>query len=65
MEPHRFNVFSTEFMPGSISGYDKDIYHLLCLAFGQHISISKVVDLDIFDVVPVCNVHITINITCA
>ena len=52
-------------MPGSISGYDKDIYHLLRLAFGQHISISKVVNLDILDVIPICNIHVTINITCA
>lgn len=50
-------------MPGSISGYDKDIYHLLRLAFCQHISISKVIDLDVLDVISICNIHITINIT--
>ena len=64
-EPHRFNVYFKGFMPGSISGYDKDIYHLLCLAFCQHISVSEVVDLDVLDVVPICNIHITINVTCA
>jgi hypothetical protein len=49
-------------MPGSISGHDKIIYHLLCRAFGQCISISEVIDLDIFDVITICNVHITVDI---
>ncbi len=49
-------------MPGSISGHDKSIYHLLCCDFGQCISIPEVIDLDIFDVVSVCDVHVTIDV---
>jgi hypothetical protein len=38
-----------------------DIYHLLSRAFGQGVSISEVVDFDIFDVVTVCNVYVAID----
>ena len=48
--------------PGSISGHNRDIYHLLRGAFGQCISISKIVDFDVFDVVPIRNVHIAIDV---
>ena len=52
-------------MPGYISGYDKNIYHLLCRAFSQGVSITEVVNFDIFYVVSVRNIHISIDITCA
>lgn len=50
-------------MPGSISGHDKNIYHLLCRAFGQCVPISQIIDLNVFDVVAICDVHIAIDIT--
>ena len=49
-------------MPGSISGYDKSIYHLLCHAFSQCVSVTEIVDLDIFDVVTIRDVHIAIDV---
>ena len=49
-------------VPGNISGYDRSIYHLLCGAFRQCISVAQIVDLNISDVVTVCNIHITIDI---
>ena len=53
---------STGKRPGKISGYNKCIYHLLSCAFGQCVSITEIVDLDVLDVVAVCNVHITIDV---
>lgn len=52
-------------MPRRISGYDKYIYHLLCCAFGQCISISEIVDLDVLDIVAIRNVHVAIDIASA
>lgn len=49
-------------MPGSISGYDKNIYHLLCCAFGQCIAISEVVHFNIFNIVSIRNIHVSIYI---
>ena len=48
--------------PGKISGYNKCIYHLLSCAFGQCVSITEIVDLDVLDVVAICNIHITIDV---
>jgi hypothetical protein len=45
-----------------ISGYDRDIYHLLRRAFGQGITISKIVDLDVFDIISVGYIHLTIYV---
>lgn len=53
-----------QFMPGYISGYDKNIYHLLSRAFRQSVSIAEIVDLDIFDIVSIRNVHITVDVAC-
>ena len=52
-------------MPGYISGYDKNIYHLLCGAFRESISISKVIDFDIFDVIAISDVHVSVDIASA
>ena len=52
-------------VPECISGYDKSIYHLLCGSFGQCVSISEVIDLDVFDVITVRNIHVPIYVTCA
>ncbi len=52
-------------MPRRISGYDKYIYHLLCCALGQCISISEIVDLDVLDIVAIRDVHVAIDIASA
>lgn len=48
--------------PGAISGHDKNIYHLLCGAFGQCVSITKVIDFNVLNVVPICDIHIAIDV---
>lgn len=48
-------------MPGNISGYDRDIYHLLCRALGQCVAVTKVVDFNVLDVVAVRDVNVTIK----
>lgn len=50
-------------MPGSISGYDKNIYHLLCCAFSQCVAISEVVHFNIFNIVSIRNIHFSIYVT--
>ena len=51
-----------EEQPGSISEYNWSIYHLLCSAFSQCVSILKIVDLDVFDVIAVCDIHVAIDV---
>lgn len=51
--------------PGSISEYNWSIYHFLCCAFGQCVSILEIVDLNVFDIIAVCDIHITIDVACA
>ena len=46
----------------SISGYDKDIYHLLSYSFGQCIAITEIVDFNIFYVIAICDIHLSINV---
>lgn len=53
-----------EVKPESISGHDRNIYHLLRGAFGQCISIPQIIDFDILNVVAIRDIHITINIAC-
>ena len=43
----------------------RSIYHLLSRAFGQRVAIAEIVDFNISDVVAICDVHLTINYTCA
>lgn len=52
-----------EQMPGSISGYDKNIYHLLCCSFGQCVAISEVINFNIFDIVSIRDIHISVYVT--
>ena len=40
-------------MPGNISGYDRNIYHLLGRAICQSVAVSEIVDFDVLDVIPV------------
>ena len=49
-------------MPGNISGYDRDIYHLLCGALGQSVAVAKVVDFDVLDVIAVGYVDVAIKL---
>ena len=49
----------------SVKYNTRSIYHLLCRAFGQCVAISQVVDFNIANVVAICNVHLTIDCTCA
>ena len=41
----------------------RSIYHLLCRTFGQCVAVAQVIDLDISNVVAICNVHLTIDQT--
>lgn len=45
----------------SVEGDTRGIYHLLCRAFRQRIAIPQIIDLDVADVVAVCNVHLTVD----
>lgn len=49
-------------MPRNISGYDKSIYHLLCRAFGQCVSIAEVVDLDVLNIIAIGDIHVSVNV---
>ena len=51
-------------MLGYSSEYDKNIYHSLCLGFSQDVSITGVVDCDIFGVVSLLPIHILLDDTC-
>lgn len=48
-------------MPGNISGYDRDIYHLLCGALGQSVAVTKVVDFNVLDIIAVGHVNVAIQ----
>lgn len=39
------------------------IYHFLSRPFGQEVSVPKIVDFDIFDIVAVGNVHLAVDST--
>jgi len=39
----------------------RSIYHLLCRTFGQCVAVAQVIDLDISNVVAICNIHFTID----
>lgn len=41
---------------------NKSIYHLLCRAFGQCVSVPEIVDFDVFDVIAVCDINFAVNI---
>lgn len=43
-------------MPGNISRYDRSIYHLLRRTLCQYVAIAQIVDLDVLDVVSICDV---------
>ena len=49
----------------SISGRDKNIYHFLCRAFGQCVTISQIIDFNILDVVAIRDVNFAIDVACA
>ena len=51
-------------MPSGISEYDKSIYRLLCRAFGQCVFVAKIIDLDVFNVVAIGNIHVAIDVAC-
>lgn len=36
-----------------------NIYHFLCRAFGQRVSIAQIVDFNVFDIVTISNIHVT------
>ena len=42
-----------------------DVYHFLSGAFCQCVSIAKVVNFYVFDVVTICDIHVTIECCCA
>ena len=48
--------------PGRSVERNKSIYHLLCRAFGQCVSVPEIVDFDVFDVITVCDIDLAINI---
>lgn len=43
----------------------RSIYHLLRRTFGQCITITEVIDFDVFDIVAIRNIHLTIDCACA
>lgn len=38
------------------------IYHFLCGPLGQEVSVAQVVDFDVFDVVAIRDVHVTVDL---
>lgn len=47
----------------SISGsYNKDIYHLLRRALGQCVTISQIIDFDIFNIITILTINFTIDV---
>jgi hypothetical protein len=42
----------------SVDIKQQDIYHLLSRAFSQCVPIAQVIDLDIFDIIPILNVYL-------
>lgn len=52
-------------MPRGISGLTRVIYHLLCGSFGQCISISEIINFDVFDIVTVGYIHVSIDVASA
>lgn len=61
-ESHESDKVS-KYVPGHISGCDKNIYHLLCGAFRQCVSVAQIIDFDILDIVPVCDIHVSVYVT--
>jgi hypothetical protein len=43
----------------------RSIYHLLSRTFSQCITISQIIDFDVFDIIAVCDIHLTIDSACA
>lgn len=41
---------------------NKSIYHLLCRAFCQSVSVPKIVDFDVFDVIAIGNVDLAVDV---
>ena len=52
----------SKYVPGHISGCDKDNYRLLCGAFRQCVSVAQIIDFDILNIIPVCNIHVSIDV---
>jgi hypothetical protein len=48
--------------PGTISEHNQDIYHLLSRAFRQCVAIPQVIDFDIFDIVTILLVNLSIDL---
>lgn len=48
-------------MPGSISGYDRDIYRLLRRTLCQCVAVPEIVDFHVLDVITVCNIDFSIE----
>lgn len=61
LEPNEHGLISEDGSLG-VSVDSKNIYHLLCGTLGQCVSITQIIDLDVFDVVPIRNVHITVDV---
>ena len=61
LEPLRY---TTKYLaePGRSVERNKSIYHLLCRAFGQCVSVPEIVDFDVFDVIAVCDINFAVNI---
>ena len=61
LEPLRYTTkYFTE--PERSVERNKSIYHLLCRAFGQCVSVPEIVDFDVFDVITVCDIDLAVNI---